>query len=282
MTTTKRVSIIMVDGSFRESFHAVDYFAQQAFPADDYELIWVEYYDRVHPDLAAKLAAYPHARSLILGRTGEYHSSYCFNGGLQAATGELILIPDGDLVVEPHFLQTVWEEHQTNDKLVMYIRRYNEPQAEHRDDWTLDHLKRVSRLTNPMNHGACLTVRKKWLLAINGYEQHPIFSTGFHSNDKDIYMRLSTLGLPVMWHPSLRLYHPWHPATSAFAPQYDMQRYLTRYRAMNEQTLAFEGIDPQKNVPMPAEVADYAEKVKQAAWRKHLAKSALKWVLRRR
>ena len=43
------ISVIMVDGSFRESFHAIDFFGNQTF--DDFELLWVEYYDRIDPRL---------------------------------------------------------------------------------------------------------------------------------------------------------------------------------------------------------------------------------------
>jgi hypothetical protein len=106
-------------------------------------------------------------------------------------------------------------------------------------------------LKHPSNFGACLTVRKKWLLAINGYEQHPIFGTGFHANGNDINTRFKNLGLPIMWHPGIRLYHPWHIFTTHQDPIYDKQHAVIRYRAVALITQAFEGIDSTKNIPFP-------------------------------
>ena len=43
------VSVLLIDGSFRESFHAPESFGRQTFPADRFELIWVEHGNRVKP-----------------------------------------------------------------------------------------------------------------------------------------------------------------------------------------------------------------------------------------
>ena len=45
----------MIDGSFRESFHSIRFFCSQTLPADQYELLWVEYHDRVGPALRAEI-----------------------------------------------------------------------------------------------------------------------------------------------------------------------------------------------------------------------------------
>lgn len=249
--TNPRLSIVMVDGSFRESYHAIDFFCRQTLPPSDYELIWVEYYDTVNPALAAEIAKFPNARVITLNRTGEYHSSYCFNAGIAASRGELILIPDADLVVEPDMLQAVWDMHQTDERLVMYLFRYEEPEDQHQTPVTLEHLRKVCVLTSPSNFGACLTVRKRWLEAINGYEQHPVFGTGFHANGQDVYTRFKNYGLPIMWHPEIKLYHPWHPFTKAMDDAYRRQEVVIRYRAVNLLSTAYEGLDPARNTPMP-------------------------------
>ena len=170
------ISVIMVDGSFRESFHSIDFFGRQTLSPDDYELIWVEYYDKVNPLLAEKISRYPNFRFITLNRDGLYHSSYCFNAGIRESRGELLVIPDADVVVEADFLETIWREHQKNEELVTYCYRYDEPQEAHRSDWDLEHLRRVCKLGHTPNYGACVSVRKKWLLEINGYEQHPVFA----------------------------------------------------------------------------------------------------------
>lgn len=250
-----RISIIMVDGGFRESYHAIDFFCTQTFPRDDFELLWVEYGSQIHPKLAETVAKYPNARIITLGRTDAYHPSYCFNAGITQARAELLMIPDGDLVCEPDLLQRVWDEHQTNDKLVMYLYRYEEEEAEHQEVITLEHLRRIGKLRSPQNFGACLTVRKKWLLEINGYDQYRVFHTGFHANGRDVNVRLKNLGLHIMWHPDIKLYHPWHVFTKA--PErylYGRQTLVSDWRSVNLHTRAFDGIDPARNAPVSPEL----------------------------
>jgi len=264
---TPAISVIMIDGLFRESFHAVDFFATQTLPPDNFELLWVEYYDKINPKLKKTLAPHDHFRSVMLGREGVYHSSYCFNAGIRESRGDLLVIPDADVVVEKTFLEEVWKEHQANEKLVMYIHRYNEPHGEHDPEPNLDRLKIKCRLTNPANYGGCLTVRKKWLLEINGYEQHPVFATGDHANGRDVYTRLKNLGLHVQWHPELKLYHPWHEGTLASALTLALQQMIIDRRALSLSTKAFQGIDPLQDEQPPADLMARieAEKIKRGA-----------------
>ena len=166
-----KISIVMVDGSFRERYESIDFMAGQDMPTEDFELIWVEYYDTIALDLQRRIDARPGFRAVALGRTGTYHSSYCFNHGIAEARGELVVIPDADVIAEPDFLQNVWRDHQASDRLVTYYHRHNEPKDKHTDTIELDHLRAVCELTNPSNHGACLSVRRHWLDEINGYEQ---------------------------------------------------------------------------------------------------------------
>lgn len=249
-----RISIIMVDGSFRESFHSIDFFGNQTLPATEYELLWVEYHDRVKSHLKSKVAQFPNMRIIKLGGDGVYHSSFCFNAGIKASAGELLFIPDADVVVERDFLERVWEEHAKNQRLVMYIYRFNEPEEKHVPYIEIEHLRKVCVLTNPANYGGCVSIRKVWLMEINGYEQHPLFGTGYHANGLDLYTRLRNLGLHVMWHPKLRLYHPWHPLTAMDDTLYRLQRIVIDYRSKNLMTNPFNGIDSTGNSIIPEEL----------------------------
>jgi len=113
------ISVIMVDGSFRERFHAVGALARQTLADDAHELIWVEYFDAIRPDLQADLEKHPNSCTLKLGRGGIYHSSYCFNAGIMAANGDLVVIPDADVVVEEDFLQRILALHDNHEKLAV-------------------------------------------------------------------------------------------------------------------------------------------------------------------
>jgi GT2 family glycosyltransferase len=209
-TTPLRISIIMVDGAFRQSYHAVDFFCTQDFPTDEFELLWVEFTDYVHPQLAEAVARYPNARIITLNQSGDYHPALCFNAGIEAARGDLLVIPDADQACEPDTLQRLWDAHQRDERLVMYLFRYDEPEDQHIEPIaleTLAHLQQVCHLRSPSNFGACLTVRKRWLLEINGYDRYWPFHTGFHAHGLDVNTRLKNLGLPIVWHPGIKLYH---------------------------------------------------------------------------
>ena len=257
------ISILMVDGSFRENFHAVDFFCQQSLRREAYELIWVEFYSQVKSELREKISKYSNARILTLNRSGIYHSSYCFNAGINASRGEVIFIPDADVVVEKKFLEQAYKDHKENDKLVTYYYRFDESQEEHKSEISIDHLKKVCRLVNPGNYGPCLSVRKNWLIEVNGYEQHPVMCTGFHANGLEMYSRLKNKGLHIRWHPDLKLYHPWHPFSVVGSPLYKVQRILIDYKLQNLIKTTFFGIDPSKNVELPPVLISRLEEVKK-------------------
>jgi len=250
-----KISVVMVDGSFRQKFHTIDFFARQSLPADDYEVLWVEYYDKLQAELSEKIRLYTNCRTITLNRDDEYHSSFCFNAGIRESRGELLVIPDADVVVDERFLEMIWNDHCLNEKLVMYVYRWDEDANTASREPELHHLRTVCSLKNAANYGGCLTVRKKWLLDINGYEQHPIFGSGFHANGLDIYTRLKNLGLHVMWHPTLKMYHPWHPMTRTESKSYDLQQLVIQHRALTLEAMAHEGLDPERNRPMPPDLA---------------------------
>ena len=110
---------------------------------------------------------------------------------------------------------------------------------------------------NTVNYGGCLTTRKKWLLKINGYEQHPVFASGFHANGLDMYTRFKNVGLAIKWEPSLKLYHPWHDFTLIPHKSYGPQLQLIEWRKKNMQWLAFHGIDSAKNFEPPDTVTSF-------------------------
>jgi hypothetical protein len=243
-----KISVVMIDGSFRENTFCAKYFSRQNFPDNDYELIWVEYYDTPN----ASVRQLPKVNVITLNRSGTYHSSYCFNRGIAEARGEVIVIPDADQIVAPDFLANVWALHGVYEKLVVYGYRYDEIKKGALQSHAFDELENKCIQKNPVNYGGCLTVRKKWLLEVNGYEQHPVFASGFHANGLDMYTRFKNFGLAIQWEPSLKLYHPWHTLTLTSNKSYGPQLELIEWRKKNLQWLAFEGIDSAKNIAPPA------------------------------
>ena len=95
----------MVDGGFRENIFSAEYFSKQDFPDDQYEIIWVDFFNAPHQ----LLSTYPRIKVSTLKKSGTYHSSYCFNEAIKQSTGEIIVIPDADQIVKPDFLSKVWD-----------------------------------------------------------------------------------------------------------------------------------------------------------------------------
>jgi len=233
----------MVDGGFRERIFGVEYLTRQDFPQKEYEILWVDFYNKPH----SQLKNYPLVKVIILDKQGLYHSSYCFNEGIKKAKGELLVIPDADVMVEEDFLSTVYEEHRKNQQLVLYFHRLiQEEKSFKSDDLSFNYIQESCPrvISNPENYGGCLTVRKKWLEEIGGYELHKAFASGAHANGKDVYTRLKNLGLGIKWHPSKFLYHPWHPGTGyvwADQKRVAWQLEIVKYRATRLMTTVFEG-----------------------------------------
>jgi hypothetical protein len=242
-----KISVVMVDGSFRERFHIVESLSRQTLTREDYEIIWVEFYDDVNDEIKNN----ERVKVITLNNASgdEYHSSFCFNEGIRSSKGEIMVIPDADVMVEPTFLESVLKEHEECDRLVMYFNRLNEDEEDHTEDksYDIEYLKKVGKHSTPGNFGGCLSVRKKWLLEINGYDQDPVFATGAHANGHDVYTRLKNHGLHVMWHPVEMLYHPWHPYPKGFGDNYDSQRNVVTKRGCNLTTLPNYGLDPSKD-----------------------------------
>lgn len=245
-----KISVIMIDGGFRENPHAAKYFSNQRF--ESFEIIWVEYYDRANKHVEANKGI----RISTLGREGIYHSSYCFNEGVRMATGELLVIVDADQIVAPDFLSEVWRNHIRNDRLVMYCHRYDERHEGCLSSFDFGELDAKCELKNPANHGGCLTVRKRWLEEINGYEQISLFRSGNHSNGSDVNIRLKNLGLEIAWNRTLKLYHPWHPFTLQNTPEHKAQKILIAWRSKALQFLAFDGMNRHRNDVMPNAVRE--------------------------
>jgi|GEM_PF-1512772 len=243
-----RISVVMIDGSFRENVFGAKYFSEQNFPDEDYEIIWIEYFDRIHPEISANSKV----KAICLDKKGIYHSSYCFNRGIKEARGEIIVIPDADQIVLPDFLDRVWDLHQAYEKLVVYGYRYDEVQEGILDSHDFKELEEKCVLKNPFNFGGCLTVRKKWLVQMNGYEEHDVFRTGFHANGMLMSSRFKNMGLAIQWEPSLRLYHPWHPFTLSGSLEYTSQHRVIDWIKSNMLWKTIKGIDSGRNQAPPA------------------------------
>lgn len=212
-----RISIIVWDASFRESFHTIDYFCKQNYPNDEFEFIWVDFYENRDSILHATIARYPQARLLNLCNSDNtpWHLGVCINEGVRQSRGDILVIPDGDVVVSDGFLDIVNRHHSNREDLALYFRRYDEPRdaATSRSREDITYLKQRAQLIHPLNYGGCLSLKRTNFEAVNGYETHNVFA-GAGMIGMEIYIRLRNFGLSVKWVRDVCVYHPWHANTS--------------------------------------------------------------------
>jgi GT2 family glycosyltransferase len=153
------------------------------------------------------------------------------------------VIPDGDIAFEDNFLEEVSKYHEKYHDLVLYFRRWDErsPHLEKKGRPSISTLRDTCRLTNPTNYGGCLTISRKALEYVRGYEEHELFSEA-GANGMELYTRLKNAGFPIMWHPTHKIYHPWHEGTAPKDPEYkrkiDLQNLIIKKRDLNVVFLA--------------------------------------------
>jgi hypothetical protein len=212
-----KISIIAWDANFRESLHTLDFFSDQDLEKDQYEFLWVDYYSS-NDKVRKIIAQHTNFRLINLERPDDenWHLGKCINAGVAEAKGELLVIPDGDIVVERNFLSQVLTRHKGLKQLVTYHKRYDEPKksACWQSKTSIDHLKTHAKLINPTNYAGCIVLRKESLLQVNGYETHAAFA-GPGINGMETYLRLRNAGFMIKWEPEIKIYHPWHPSSGS-------------------------------------------------------------------
>lgn len=240
-----KISLIMIDGGFRERFDLIDSLNNQTLAKDKYELIWVEFYEDVDKRLKEKenlrIVTLKNKKSTV------YHSAVCFNEGIKQSKGNLLVIIDADVIVPANLLEDVWNEHKDFDNLLLCYHRLVESKENHTGNFDIEHLKSVCYLDHPSNTGGCATIRKKTLLAVNGYEMHKSYQGGYHMCDQNLLVRLKNNGTLIKWHPSVRVYHPWHPG-SGKCDRDRLSLSILKNTELTLKTLPYNGIDPTLNI----------------------------------
>jgi hypothetical protein len=215
-----KISVIAWDASFRESLHTINFFKQQNYPANDFEFIWVDYYDSndIVRDILSGLSNF---KLLTLNHPKEelWNLGVMFNNAVKKAKYNNLLLIDGDIAVNHSFLQDVSHKY-FHPEIVTYLRRYDEPKSLY--DGTrkpdLERLTKIAQLLAPINYAGCAIINKRIFISVNGFEESRHFS-GPGMIAKEFYTRLKNSGVPIRWAPDLKVYHPYHEGTlKAFNP----------------------------------------------------------------
>lgn len=238
----KKISVILIDWNARESFHSLDYLNRQTAPRGDFELIWVEFYDRKPAPIQTMLGGRGRPmldQWIVLGYPAEllYHKHRAYNAGLLAARGEICVICDSDAMFRPTFIENIIQAFNDPECVAVHLdqvrnfdRKYypfNYPTFEEvmgpgAVNWlgnvTLGLSSEVDRL-HRANYGACFAARRKDILDIGGSDEHLDY-LGYCCGPYDLTFRLLNRGGKERWLTNEYLYHTWHPNQSSINCDY--------------------------------------------------------------
>ncbi len=232
-----QVSIVLLDWSCRESLHVLDYLQNQTVPRNQYEVIWIEYFNRKLSAIEQKsqqceaAGKAPIVDQWVLMQTPQniyYHKHLMYNTGIFLSRGRIVVICDSDAIVPETFVQTIIESFDENPNLVLHLDEvrnndkrfypFNYPSIEEvigegsinwKDGKTTGLWDREDVL-HSRNYGACFAALRQDLISIGGADEH-IDYLGHICGPYDMTFRLINFGKKEIWHPTEFLYHVWHP-----------------------------------------------------------------------
>ena len=217
------VSLVLLDWSVRERFHALDWLSKQSIPRGRYEIIWIELYDRVVPAVVQKADIV-----LSLNQKGLYHKHVGYNIGLVHSGGAVITVCDSDAVFPPDFIASIvnmFELDQPCEPRSLVLMHYEwRTKSSYPDDLTdIEQLKDYTWQDLWPNVGACVSVRRKDAIALGGFDEHYSFR-GYMCGPYDLAWRLINAGIPEVWHdPSVALWHFAHPDPTGSTTPFSME-----------------------------------------------------------
>lgn len=209
-----RLSFILLDWGCRERFTTLDWLLRQDVPKDQYELIWVEVYDRVVDEVMKKADVV-----MTCNQRGMYHKHMGYNAGLLHARGDLICVCDSDAVFPPDFVRSVFRSFQMDGGgppvplvLMHYEWRTSLLYPDGLTDTeTLKDRERWQWWPLIVNEGACMTVRRADAIRFGGFDEHRSYR-GYLCGPYDLGWRLINAGWPEVWHDeAVALWHFAHP-----------------------------------------------------------------------
>lgn len=212
--TAPRLSFILLDWECRERFTTLDWLNKQDVPRDQYELIWVELYDRVVDEVMDKADIV-----ITCNQRGTYHKHLGYNIGLLQARGDLVCVCDSDAVFPADFVQSAFrsfgiEGDGVAQPLVLMHYEWRTSLLYPDDLSDVETLKDAERWQwwpLIVNEGACVTVRRADAIRFGGFDEHPSY-IGYLCGPYDLAWRLVNAGWPEIWHDnSVALWHFAHP-----------------------------------------------------------------------
>jgi hypothetical protein len=230
-----KISVILWDAGFREQFHAIECLKNQDLYFTDYEVLWIEYFDRIPPEVLRYQVGGQRKykfRVASLDRPAPWHIGELVNEGVRRISHRLILILDADVLCKPDFLSGLVKLHSKDPNLVSHTRRYNQSPGPLPDPLTWETVSPLCGLNNLLNYGAAVCMTKDVFESVNGYTEDPIFRED-SAVAWECHIRLMNGGYNHVWTP-FKLLHPYHERTGATAPPERLGAQMERIKYLVE------------------------------------------------
>ncbi|MFZ2642487.1 MAG: glycosyltransferase [Verrucomicrobiia bacterium] len=223
--TLPQVSLILLDWSCRERFHALDWLSKQDVPRDQYELIWVELHDRAVAEVMEKADVV-----ITCGQKGVCHKHVGYNIGLLHARGAIITICDSDVISPPDFISSIVRTFNLNGKaepkplVLMHSKRRTSHQHPQKLS-DISELREFPWQELRPNVGACMSVRRADAIRFGGFDEHHS-CRGYLCGPYDLGWRMINAGIAEIWHdPGVALWHFAHPASDGMGTGFTIKRW---------------------------------------------------------
>ncbi|MBM4348292.1 MAG: glycosyltransferase [Deltaproteobacteria bacterium] len=265
-----KVSIILLDWSCRESFHILRYLANQTIPRDEYEVIWIEYYDRRSSEIEVGIKESDNVGKtplvdqwivMDMPQNIYYHKHLMYNIGILLARGKIVTFCDSDTIVAPTFIESIIKSFEEDTNIVLHMDEarnndkrfypFNYPSIEEVIgqgciNWKNGKTTGLLDKEDPFhtrNYGACMSALREDLINIGGADEH-IDYLGHICGPYEMTFRLINAGKKEVWHQEEFLYHVWHPG------QAGQGNYLGPHDGKHVSTTALQALKTGRILPL--------------------------------
>lgn len=256
-----KVSLILLDWSVRESFHLLHYLCKQDVDRDLFEVVIIEYYDRVADAIRAFEDQVDSWLLLEMPEDCYYHKHLMFNAGIVAAKGDICVICDSDAMVKEGFIKSIIREFERHPKMVLHIDQFRNARKDlypfcypefsevagrgciNNVDGKTRGLVDDKDTIHNRNYGACMCARRSDLISIGGADEHIDF-LGHICGPYDMTFRLINSGHREIWHQTEFTYHTWHPG------QAGEDNYLGPHDGRHVSTTALDALISGRTMPL--------------------------------
>jgi len=255
------VSLILLDWSVRESFHLLHFLAKQNVPRDTFEVIVIEYYDRVSEHIRKFERQVDTWIVLDMPKSCYYNKHLMYNVGILVSQGRIVMIGDSDAMVKETFIQSIQNHFRKEPNSVYHIDQFRNTRREFYPfnypsfedvigDGCINNANGktsgVLNTTDPIhtrNYGACMCALRDDLIQIGGADMH-IDYVGHICGPYDMSFRLMNKGRREVWDMKEFMYHTWHPG------QAGADNYMGPHDGRHMSTTALEALASGRTMPL--------------------------------